>query len=244
MSATVDPLPGMKTLGLIGGMSWESTAEYYRLANQLVAERAGGLHSCSCLLSSVDFAVIEGLQVRGRWDEAATLLGQEARRLEAAGAQVLLLCTNTMHIVADAVQAAVDVPLLNIVDVVAESARSARFQTLGIIGTKYTMQAPFYRERLERRGLATLVPPAIDQNMVHRVIYEELCRGLISGESRQRYREVIGRLRDAGADAVVLACTEIELLVSQADTAVPLLPSTALHVEAAVEWAWEPDHRG
>jgi aspartate racemase len=227
----------MKTLGLLGGMSWESTAEYYRLANELVAERLGGLHSARCVVSSVDFADVEPLQSADRWDEAGTLLADAARGLEAAGADLLLLCTNTMHRVAPAVRAAVSIPFVDIVDVTAEAAHRAGAGTVGLLGTRYTMEQEFYRERLEAHGLRVLVPDAAGRDLVHRVIFEELCRGVVRDESRAGYVAVIEDLARAGADAVALACTEIELLVSARDTAVPLLPTTRLHVEAALDRA-------
>lgn len=231
----------MRTLGLLGGMSWESTAEYYRLANQMVAERLGGLHSARCLVSSVDFAEIEPLQAAGRWDEAGQLLAEAAHGLEAGGADLLLLCTNTMHRVADQVRSAVSIPFLDIVEVTAEAARAAGCATVGLLGTRYTMEHGFYRERLEGHGLRVVVPDEAGRDLVHRVIYDELCRGIVRAESRAAYCEVIDDLARAGADAVALACTEIELLVAQPDTGVPLLPTTRLHVAAAVERVLAPD---
>jgi aspartate racemase len=227
----------MRTIGLLGGMSWESTAEYYRLANQLVAERRGGLHSAPCVLWSVDFADVEPLQAQDRWDEAGELLAEAARGLEAAGADLLLLCTNTMHRVAGAVRAAVDIPFVDIVDVTAAAARRAGAGTIGLLGTRYTMEHGFYRERLEEHGLHVLVPGQEDRELVHRVIYDELCRGVVREESRAGYLRVIDELAGRGADAVALACTEIELLVDAGHTGVPLLPTTRLHVEAAVDLA-------
>jgi aspartate racemase len=227
----------MRTIGLLGGMSWESTAEYYRLANQLVAERRGGLHSARCVLWSVDFADVEPLQAQDRWDEAGELLAEAARGLEAAGADLLLLCTNTMHRVAGAVRAAVDIPFVDIVDVTAAAARRAGAGTIGLLGTRYTMEHGFYRDRLEEHGLHVLVPGHEDRELVHRVIYDELCRGVVREESRAGYLRVIDDLAGRGADAVALACTEIELLVDAGHTGVPLLPTTRLHVEAAVELA-------
>ncbi len=222
---------------MLGGMSWESTAEYYRLANELVRERLGGLHSARLLLASVDFAEIERLQVAGEWDRAGQLLAGEAARLEAAGAELLVLCTNTMHRVADQVQAAVDIPLLHLADATAAAVLAAGLSTVGLLGTAFTMEQDFYRDRLARHGLRVLVPGAADRAEVHRVIYEELCLGVVRTESREVYREVIERLVDAGAQGVVLGCTEIELLVRPEDTAVRVFPSTAVHVRAAVDAA-------
>jgi aspartate racemase len=227
----------MRTIGLIGGMSWESTAEYYKLANTLVAQRLGGLHSARLLLASVDFAEIEELQRAGDWERAGQVLADVARSVQAGGADLLLLCTNTMHIVADAVAAAVDVPLLHIGDVTANAVRAAGVTRVGLLGTAFTMEQTFYRDRLAAHGLDVLVPGASDRALVHRVIYDELCLGIVRDESRAAYREVIDRLVDAGACGIVLGCTEIELLVGQADSPVPVFPTTRLHVEAAVELA-------
>ena len=224
-------------IGLLGGMSWESSAEYYRLANELVRERLGGLHSARCLLASVDFAEIEHLQVTGRWDEAGRLLGDVAAGLEAGGAQVLVLCTNTMHKVADAIEQAVSIPFLHLADVTAAAVARAGLTTVGLLGTAFTMEQSFYRDRLADAGLTVLVPDAPDRAEVHRIIYDELCLGIVSDESRAVYRSVIGRLVDAGAEGVILGCTEIELLVSAADSPVPLFPTTRLHVTAAVDFA-------
>jgi aspartate racemase len=224
-------------LGLLGGMSWESSALYSRLANELVRDRLGGLHSAECVLYSVDFAEVERLQVEGRWEEAGALLAQAARRLEAAGADLLLLCTNTMHKVADQVEAAVAVPLLHLADTTAQAALAAGISRVGLLGTAFTMEQTFYSERLVAAGLEVVVPDAPDRALVHRVIYDELCLGVVRDESRQLYREVIERLVDAGADGIALSCTEIELLVGPEDSPVPVLPTTRLHVEAAVERA-------
>ena len=227
----------MLTIGLLGGMSWESSAEYYRLANELVRERLGGLHSARCLLYSVDFADIEALQAQGRWDDAAAVLAEAARALERAGADLLLLCTNTMHKVADPVQAAVGIPLLHLADTAAAAVRAAGVDTVGLLGTAFTMEQPFYRDRLAGSGLTVVVPETDDRALVHRVIYEELCLGVVRETSRQAYREVIQRLVARGATGVLLACTEIELLVGPDDSPVPVFPTTRLHVRAAVDAA-------
>ena len=220
---------------MLGGMSWESSAEYYRLANELVRERLGGLHSARCLLASVDFADIEALQVAGEWEAAGKVLAETARGLEAGGADLLLLCTNTMHKVADQVQDAVRIPLLHIGDVAAKAVTEAGLRTVGLLGTAFTMEQDFYVDRLAAHGLTVLVPDAADRADVHRIIYDELCLGVVLDESRQLYRDVIERLVQAGAQGIVLGCTEIELLVSKKDSSVPVFPTTLLHVQAAVD---------
>jgi aspartate racemase len=224
----------VRLVGLIGGMSWQSTAAYYRLANELVAEQVGGLASARLLLHSVDFAEVERLQSSGDWDAAGALLADAAAGLERGGAELLVLCTNTMHRVAGAIEAAVSVPLLHIGDVTAEAVRRAGVDRVGLLATGYTMEQPFLRDRLASHGLTVLVPDAQDRAEVHRVIYEELCLGVVREESRAVYRQVIGRLVAAGAEGIVLGCTEIELLVEQQDSPVPVFPTTRLHVEAAV----------
>jgi aspartate racemase len=230
----------MRTIGLLGGMSWESTAEYYRLVNELTRERLGGLHSARCVLYSVDFAEIERMQVEGRWGDAADALAEAAKALEAAGADLLLLCTNTMHKVADEVAASVGIPLLHLADATADAVRAAGLRRVGLLGTAFTMEQEFYRARLERHGLEVMVPDADARRLVHRVIYDELCLGIVREESRAAYRSVIADLVDAGAEGVVLACTEIELLIGPYDGPVPLFPTTRLHVEAAVARALDP----
>lgn len=227
----------MRTIGLLGGMSWESTAEYYRLANETVRERLGGLHSARLVLHSVDFAEIAALQAAGQWDEAGQLLGQAAKGLEAAGAELVLICTNTMHLVAEQVQAAVSIPLLHIVDTTADAVRAAGLGRVGLLGTRFTMEQPFYRDRMARHGVELVVPEEADRAEVHRVIFDELCVGVVREESREAYRAAIGRLVEAGAQGIVLGCTEIELLVGPGDSPVPLFPTTRLHVEAALRAA-------
>ncbi|MGY1838797.1 MULTISPECIES: aspartate/glutamate racemase family protein [unclassified Modestobacter] len=228
------PAPRQRVIGMLGGMSWESSVEYYRLANELVRERLGGLHSARCVLVSVDFTEIERLQVAGEWARAGEFLAAAARGVEAAGADLLLLCTNTMHKVADQVQAAVGIPLLHLADVTAEAVTAAGIETVGLLGTAFTMEQDFYRDRLAGHGVRVLVPPAEDRAEVHRIIYAELALGIVREESRQAYRDVIRRLAGAGAQGVVLGCTEIERLVGQDDSPVPVFPTTRLHVEAAV----------
>lgn len=227
----------MRTIGMLGGMSWESTAEYYRLANVLVRERLGGVHSARVLLDSLDFADVETLQSTDRWEEAGALLADRAQRLERAGAELLLLCTNTMHKVVDVVEAAVKVPVLHIADAAAERVRHAGLVRVGLLGTAFTMEQDFYRERLARHGIEVLVPGADDRATVHRVIYDELVRGIVSETSRAAYADVIGRLVADGAEGIVLGCTEIELLVSADDSPVPVFATTRIHVETAVERA-------
>lgn len=227
----------MKTIGLLGGMSWESTAEYYRLLNEFTRERLGGLHSARCVLYSVDFAEIERLQAQGRWDEAGDVLADAARSLEAAGADLVLLCTNTMHKVADQVQAAVSVPLLHLADATAEAVRARGLRRVGLLGTAFTMEQDFYRGRLAAGGLEVSVPDADERALVHRVIYEELCIGVVREESRTAYREVIAGLVAAGAEGIVLGCTEIELLVGAEDSPVPVFPTARIHAAAAVDAA-------
>ncbi|MEU3645087.1 aspartate/glutamate racemase family protein [Lentzea sp. NPDC034063] len=225
----------MLTIGMLGGMSWESSAEYYRLANVLVRERLGGLHSAKVVLHSVDFAEIERMQVEGRWDDAGKALAEAAAQVQAGGADFLLICTNTMHKVFDQVQAAVDIPVIHLGDTTAQAIRQAGFTTVGLLGTGFTMDQQFYRERLESHGLKVLVPSAEDRATVHRIIYDELCLGIVREQSRRAYQDVIARME--GAEGVILGCTEIELLISQADVEIPVFPTTRLHVEAAVERA-------
>ena len=228
----------MKTIGLLGGMSWESTLPYYRHINEAVRERLGGLHSARLVLYSLDFHEIEALQRQGDWAAAGTLLADAARHLESAGADFLLLCTNTMHKVADAIEAASALPLLHIADPTAAAIQAAGLQRVGLLGTRFTMEQPFYRQRLEdRHGIQVLVPDEPDRAEVHRVIYEELCRGVVSEASRQAYRQVITRLVARGAQAVILGCTEIGLLVRADDAEVPLFDTCVLHAQAAAERA-------
>lgn len=230
-----------QVIGLIGGMSWKSSAEYYRLINEDVQTRLGGLHSARCLMWSFDFADIETLQRTGRWDEAADLIVDAAQRLERGGATFLVIATNTMHIAAPQVQAATSLPLLHIADPTAEAIKAAGLQRVGLLGTAFTMEQDFYKGRLAlEHGLDVLVPDATDRATVHRIIYEELVRGQINEASRQAYREVIARLVTRGAEAIILGCTEIMLLIGPEDSAVPLYDTTRLHAEAAVARALCP----
>ena len=228
----------MKTIGLIGGMSWESTVPYYRHINELVKQRVGGLHSARIVLYSVDFHDIERLQHAGQWDEAGRILAAAAASLEAAGADFLVLCTNTMHKVAPAIEAAVKIPLLHIADATAVEIQRAGLRKVGLLATRFTMEQDFYRRRLEdKHGIGVIVPDAADREVVHRIIYDELCLGAIRAASRDRYRRIIGRLASQGAEGIVLGCTEISLLVSAADSPVPVFDTTAIHAASAVEFA-------
>jgi aspartate racemase len=227
----------MLSIGLLGGMSWESTAEYYRLLNEVVRDRLGGLHCADVLIASVDFADIERLQVKGRWDEAGLVLAERARGLEAAGAELLLLCTNTMHKVAAPIEAAISIPFLHLGDATANAVRRAGITTVGLLGTAFTMEQDFYRDRLETHGLTVLIPDSDDRAEIHRIIYEELVLGMVREESRTSYRATMNRLVAAGADGIILGCTEIELLIGQDDSDVPVFPTTRNHVEAAVDAA-------
>jgi aspartate racemase len=229
----------MRTIGLIGGMSWESTAEYYRIINQAVRRRLGPLRSAQLILFSVDFGPIEQAQHNDRWDDAAAILEDAARRLCSGGAECIVLCTNTMHRVADRIQAAVPIPFIHIADPAGGAA--VRFGTVGLLGTGFTMTEPFLRHRLvEKYGLTVLVPSPAEQDNIHRIIYDELCAGVIRNSSRYAYRQVITGLMRRGANAIILGCTEISLLLKPSDVAIPLLDTTALHAEAAVEFALRP----
>jgi aspartate racemase len=231
----------MRTIGLLGGMSWESSALYYKLINEEVRRRLGGTHSASSVLLSFDFAEIEALQERGAWAEAGARLATAAAAVERAGADVIVLCTNTMHRLADVVAAAVGVPLLHIADATAAALHADGHQTVGLLGTRYTMEADFYRGRLEsEHGLKVLVPPVADRDLVHEVIYTELVRGVVREDSRRAYDRVIADLLTAGATAVILGCTEIELLVPP-ESDDRLYPTTAIHAKAAVDFALSTD---
>src|SRR3954447_6265599 len=229
----------MQLIGLLGGMSWESSAEYYRQANALVRERCGGLHSARCVLYSVDFAAIEQMQSDGRWDEAAAALVHAGRALQDAGADFIALCTNTMHIVADTLAGSLEIPVLHIVDTTATAVLRSGVRRVGLLGTGFTMSQPFYADRLTGHGLEVLLPMEADRDLVHRIIYQELCLGVVREQSRDSYRQVIRRLVEAGAEGVIYGCTEIELLVGPLDSPVPVFPTTRLHVEAAVDRALE-----
>jgi aspartate racemase len=228
----------MKIIGLIGGMSWESTIEYYRLINQSIKERLGGLHSAQCVLYSVDFAEVETLQRRGKWPAAAQLLGDAAQNVEKAGADFVLICTNTMHKLADTVQAGLGVPLLHIADATGEKVKEAGLKRVGLLGTRFTMEEEFYRGRLAGQfGLEVVIPDAKDRETVHRIIYEELCVGSIRPESKAQVASVMRRLVEMGAEGIILGCTELGLLIGAADCRVPLFDTTRVHALAAVELA-------
>jgi aspartate racemase len=228
----------MKTIGMIGGMSWESTIEYYRILNQTVKAQAGGLHSAKILLYSVDFAEVERMQHEGRWNDAAKLLVAAARRLEAAGADFIILCTNTMHKSAAEIEQSIRIPFLHIADPTGAAVRKRGLGKIGLLATRFTMEEAFYKARLaERFALEVLTPEESERAMIHGVIYEELCLGKISPASKQKYLETIGRLVDRGAEGVILGCTEICLLVRADDISVPVFDTTYLHAVAAVAYA-------
>ncbi|MDA0181724.1 aspartate/glutamate racemase family protein [Solirubrobacter phytolaccae] len=226
----------MKRIGLLGGMSWESTIEYYRIVNELVAERLGGLHSADCVVRSVDFAEIEALQREDRWSEAGERLAREAQHLEAAGAELLVLCTNTMHKIAAEIELAISIPFVHIADTTAAAVRADGLERVGLLATAYTMEQDFYTGRLRTdHGLEVITPHADDRKIVHDVIYDELCRGVVSDLSREKYRRIMADLADRGAQGILLGCTEIDLLVSAEDAPVPIYDTTRLHAQRAVE---------
>ncbi|WP_290701943.1 aspartate/glutamate racemase family protein [Amphritea sp.] len=228
----------MKTIGLLGGMSWESTVSYYRAINSGIKDQLGGFHSSKLALYSVDFAEIETLQSQGDWQQAGVILAQAAQAVEAAGADFFLIGTNTMHKVAAQAEAAVSIPLLHIADATAAQLKADGVERVGLLGTRFTMEQDFYKGRLtDKHGIRVLVPDENAQDVVHRVIYEELCQGKISDSSRKAYVKIIEDLSAGGAQAVILGCTEIALLVSQSDTAIPLYDTTAIHATAAVKLA-------
>ncbi len=227
----------MKTIGLLGGMSWESTELYYRLINEGVKARLGGLHSARIALVSVNFHDIEQMQTAGDWDAAGVALGQAARQVQAAGADFLLLCTNTMHKVAPAIEAAIDIPLLHLADATAQHIRAAGLHTVGLLGTAFTMEQDFYRARLAQHGLTVLTPAPADRQIVHRVIYDELVLGVIHPASRREYVRIVEELTARGAEGVIEGCTEIGMLLQQPHTPTPLFDTTAIHAQAAVERA-------
>jgi aspartate racemase len=228
----------LKTIGLIGGMSWESTIPYYRQINESIRERLGGLHSAKILLYSLDFHEIEQLQHAGNWAAAGEKLSNVASVLESAGSDFIVLCTNTMHKVALEIEAAIRIPLLHIADPTADEIKRAGFKTVGLLGTRFTMEQGFYKDRLRvRHGLHVLTPNALDRDTVHRVIYEELCLGKVTTESRADYRRIMAELVRLGSEAIILGCTEISLLVENQDSRVPLFDTTTIHARKAAEWA-------
>ena len=231
----------MQTIGLIGGMSWESSAEYYRIINQEVNRRLGGVHSAQCLMFSVDFEEIKHLQHEGEWDKLADAMKAAALRLERGGADFIVVCTNTMHRLADAISSTVGIPLLHIADPTAEKIKAAGFERVGLLGTAFTMEQDFYKGRLQQRhGLDVLVPDEDDRRIVHEIIYKELVLGQVKPESRQAYRDIIVRLIERGAQSIILGCTEIMLLVKDEDSTVPLFDTTTIHAIAAVDHALRP----
>lgn len=235
----------MKTIGLVGGMSWESTAIYYRAINERVRERLGGLHSAKIVLVSIDFAELAALQREERWTEAGERMVGAARTLAAAGADFLVLTANTMHRVAPAVVDAVPLPLLHVVDVTAAAVRAAGARAVGLLGTRFTMEDDFFRERLRSpHGVRSIVPGAEDRELVHRVIYDELCVGVVRETSRARFREIVGRLVAAGAEGVILGCTELSMILAPADAPVPLWDTATIHATAAADLALADDEGG
>ena len=228
----------MKTIGLLGGMSWESTALYYKSINEGIKARLGGLHSAKISLYSVNFEEIEKLQHQGNWDETSVILSNAAKSVEAGGADFLLICTNTMHKVAPEIEAAISIPILHIADATAERLLSDGVKKVGLLGTRFTMEQDFYKSRLtEKFGIEVLVPNDDDRTVVHDVIYKELCLGEIKPSSKQQYLDIVKRLHEQGAEAVIMGCTEITLLIGQQDTSVPLYDTTAIHAEEAVNWS-------
>ncbi|MGM0896514.1 MAG: aspartate/glutamate racemase family protein [Bacillota bacterium] len=229
----------MKTIGLIGGMSWESSAEYYRLLNEQVKQRLGGLHSAECLMYSVDFEEIERFQSEGKWQEAGERLADVARSLEKGGAELIVLCTNTMHKVISSIEEAVSVPVLHIADATAKEIEANHLHTVGLLGTKYTMEQDFYKERIADSGIKVLIPEAAERDMINQIIFDELCLGKINDSSKVKYQQAIQNLIDRGAQGIILGCTEIGLLIHDEDAEVPLFDTAKIHARVAVESALE-----
>ena len=230
----------MKTIGVLGGMSWESTAYYYRKLNEGVRARRGGLHSASCLIYSVDFDAVEKMQVAGDWAAAGAYLAERARALEAAGADCLILATNTMHRVFRQVEASISIPMLHIADGTADAIEAKRVSTVALLGTRYTMEQDFYRARLEERGLTVVTPPEDDRDLVHRTIFDELCLGTIADDSRSEFQRIVAELGQRWkAQGVILGCTEIGLLLNAENSPLPVFDTTLLHVESALDWAFD-----
>ncbi len=228
----------MKIIGLIGGMSWESSLEYYRIINEKVKEKLGGLHSAKCLMYSLNMNEVNILQHENRWDEASILIVDAAKRIERGGAEFIVLCTNTMHKLAESIEMSVNIPLLHIADATANAIKNKQLSKVGLIGTKFTMEHEFYKGRLkEKHGIEVVIPSEEDRQVVHDVIYNELCKGEINDISRQNFIEIINRLTENGAEGIILGCTEIPLLVKEDDVEVPIFNTTRIHAEAAVEFA-------
>jgi aspartate racemase len=227
----------VKIIGLIGGMSWESSAEYYRIVNEEVQRKLGGLHSAKCILLSVDFEEIERLQREDNWEEAGRLLAKAAQDLEKAGAELIVLCTNTMHKVIQAIETSAAVPIVHIADATAKKVQEASLKTVGLLGTKYTMEMDFYKSRLKEIGLNILVPEEMERNKINQIIFEELCFGVIQQPSKEYYQKVIRQLIEDGAEGIILGCTEIGLLIKSDDSPVAIFDTAEIHAKAAVEWA-------
>ncbi|MFD0693115.1 aspartate/glutamate racemase family protein [Paenibacillus sp. GCM10027628] len=227
----------MKTIGLIGGLSWESTTEYYRHINRIMNERLGKLHSAKCMLVSLDFEEIAKLQESGEWEDATRIMVEAAQKLEAGGADVIVICTNTMHKMAEAVRASVQIPLLHIVDVTADRIRKQGLRRVGLMGTRYTMEQAFYRERLQMQGIEAIIPESDERDFIHSVLFHELFKGNCNPESKAKFLEIIERLHIEGAEGIILGCTEIPLLIQQEDTLIPLFDTTRIHAEESVEFA-------
>jgi aspartate racemase len=231
----------MKTIGLIGGMSWESSIEYYRIINETVRDKLGGLHSSKNVMYSLDFAEIEALQHQNRWEEATQLMIDAAQNVQNGGADFVLICTNTMHKMAEDVQKHIDIPILHIADATAETIKRKGLTKIGLLGTRFTMEEQFYRGRLEsKHGLTVIIPSESDREIIHRVIYDELCLGEINSSSKDKYAAMIDKLIQAGAQGIILGCTEISLLVDDAQSAVPIFDTTLIHATSAVEYALAP----
>lgn len=227
----------MKTIGLIGGMSWESTVPYYQIINEEVKNRLGGLHSAKVILYSVEFDEIEKCQSNGDWEKSGDILGEAAKGLEAAGADFILICTNTMHKVAPQIQSMIHIPIIHIADATAQELKKCQIRRVGLLGTKYTMTQEFYKQRLIDRGIDVVIPEGEDIDVVNDIIFHELCVGKIREESRKKFQDIIDRLKDKGADGVILGCTEIGLLIHQADSSLPVFDTTLIHAKRAVEIA-------
>jgi aspartate racemase len=231
----------MKTIGMIGGMSWESSIEYYRIINETVRDKLGGLHSSKSVMYSLDFAEIEALQHQNQWEEAAQLMIMAAQHVQNGGADFVLICTNTMHKMAEEVQKQIDIPILHIADATAEAIKRKGLTKIGLLGTRFTMEEQFYRGRLEsKHGLTVIIPSEDDREIIHRVIYDELCLGEIKSTSKDKYAAIIDKLIQAGAQGIILGCTEISLLVDAAQSAVPIFDTTLIHATTAVDYALAP----
>lgn len=228
----------MKTIGLIGGMSWESSAEYYQILNHLAKEKLGGVHSCKCIMYSVDFSDIEILQHKGQWEELTAIMIDIAQKLENAGAEFIIIGTNTMHMMANEVQTSISIPLLHIADAAGEQVKLKKLKKVGLLGTKFTMEQDFYKKRIfEKYGIEVIVPSEADQVTVHNIIYNELVQGTITSESKNEYIKIIQKLTVNGAEGIILGCTEIPMLIKQADVDVPIFDTTAIHAKHAFEFA-------